>query len=168
MKEHIFVVLAAGDTAVYAYILNWLADAVQPPDRQAEVALVFRGGGGTGKGLLGRAWVRIFGQHGRHVSSPEHLTGKFNAYLQQCCFLFADDAAAPQGKKAEGSLKRLIIEDTLFIEPKGVDPFEAEPPERHDGEQPRLGCSASRSPAHRNGRRLQLLTYTGPPIVKPT
>ena len=124
MKEHIFVVLAAGDVAFYEYIINWLADCVQHPDRQAEVALVFRGGGGTGKGLLGRAMCRIFGQHGRHVSSPEHLTGKFNAHLQQCCFLFADEAAAPQDKKAEGALKRLITEDTLHIEPKGVDPYE--------------------------------------------
>jgi hypothetical protein len=124
MKRHISEVLAAGDNAVNDYILNWLADAVQHPDRQAEVALVFRGGVGTGKGLLGRAMVRIFGQHGRHVSSPEHLTGKFNSHLQQCCFLFADEAAAPQDKKAEGALKRLVTEDTLFIEPKGIDPFE--------------------------------------------
>jgi hypothetical protein len=124
MKRHISEVLAAGDNAVNDYILNWLADAVQHPDRQAEVALVFRGGVGTGKGLLGRAMVRIFGQHGRHVSSPEHLTGKFNSHLQQCCFLFADEAAAPQDKKTEGALKRLVTEDTLFIEPKGIDPFE--------------------------------------------
>ena len=124
MQEHIFKVLAASDDAVNDYIHNWLADAVQHPDRQAEVALVFRGGVGTGKGVLGRAMCRIFGQHGRHISSPEHLTGKFNSHLQQCCFLFADEAAAPQDKKAEGALKRLVTEDTLFIEPKGIDPFE--------------------------------------------
>ena len=124
MQEHIAVVLAAGDAAVNNYTLNWLADAVQHPDRQAETALVFLGGLGTGKGLLGRAMCRIFGQHGRHISSPEHLTGKFNAHMQLCCFLFADEAFAPQDRKAEGALKRLVTEDTLFIEPKGVDPFE--------------------------------------------
>ena len=124
MKEHIFKVLAAGDRAFYEYIINWLADCVQHPDRQAEVALVFIGGQGTGKGLLGRAMCRIFGQHGRHISSPDHLAGKFNSHLQQCCLLFADEAVAPQDKKAEGTLKRLITEPTLFIEPKGVDSFE--------------------------------------------
>jgi hypothetical protein len=41
-----------------------------------------------------------------------------------CCFLFADEAVAPQDKKAEGVLKRLITDHTLTIEPKGVDPFE--------------------------------------------
>jgi hypothetical protein len=124
MKEHIRVVLAAGDPVVYAYIINWLADCVQHPDWQSEVALVFLGGIGTGKGLLGRAMCRIFGRHGRHASSPDHLTGKFNSHLQMCCFLFADEAVAPQDKKAQGGLKRLITEPTLFIEPKGVDAFE--------------------------------------------
>jgi hypothetical protein len=124
LREHIFEVLAARDDAVDLYILNWLADAVQRPDRQAEAALVLLGGVGTGKGLLGRAMCRIFGQHGRHISSSEHLTGKFNAHMQMCCFLFADEAFAPQDKKAEGALKRLVTEDTLFIEPKGVDPSE--------------------------------------------
>jgi hypothetical protein len=124
MKAHIFEVLAARDDAVNNYILNWQADAVQRPDRQAEAALALLGGVGTGKGLLGRAMCRIFGQHGRHISCSEHLTGKFNAHMQMCCFLFADEAFAPQDKKAEGALKRLVTEDTLFIEPKGVDPFE--------------------------------------------
>jgi hypothetical protein len=124
MREHIFEVLAARDDAVNDYILNWLADAVQRPDRQAEAALVLLGGVGTGKGLLGRAMCRIFGQHGRHISASEHLTGKFNAHMQMCCFLFADEAFAPQDKKAEGAIKPLVTEDTLFIEPKGVDPFE--------------------------------------------
>jgi hypothetical protein len=125
MKTHISEVLANGDAEVNAYILNWMADAVQRPDRQAEVALVFVGGLGTGRGILGRCLCRIFGRHGLHISTPEHLTGKFNAHMQSCCFLFADEAFAPQDKKAEGALKRLITEDTLFIEPKGVDAFAA-------------------------------------------
>ena len=124
MQKHIFEVLGAGDAAFYDYTLNWLAYVVQHPDRQAEVALVFIGGQGTGKGVLGRAMCKIFGQHARHVSHPDHLGGKFNAHLQQCAFLFADEAVAPADKKAEGTIKRLITEPTLQIEPKGVDPFE--------------------------------------------
>jgi hypothetical protein len=125
MREHIFQVLAASDDAVDLYNINWLAWAVQHPAEQAEVALVFLGGLGIGKGLLGRAMCRIFGQHARHVSSPEHLTGRFNAHLRQCCFLFADECYGPNDKSAEGQLKRLITEDTLHIEPKGLDAFDA-------------------------------------------
>jgi hypothetical protein len=124
MREHIRVVLAQGDQKQFEYIFNWHADMFQYPNRQAEAAVVLRGGQGTGKGMLGRAICRLLGQHARHISSPEHLTGKFNAHFQQCIFLFADEAVAPDDRKAEGRLKRLITEDTLFIEPKGIDPFE--------------------------------------------
>src|SRR5262249_3553326 len=65
-----------------------------------------------------------FGQHARHISSPVHMTGRFNAHMRQCSFLFADEAYAPGDKSAEGQLKRLITEPTLQIEPKGRDPVE--------------------------------------------
>jgi hypothetical protein len=121
MREHIRAVLAAGDASVYAYIINWLAWTVQHPGKQAEAAPVFIGGEGTGKGLLGRAVCRIFGpRHSCHISSPNDLTGRFNDHLQQCCFLFADEAYAPQDHKAESELKRLITEDTIRIEPKNI------------------------------------------------
>jgi len=124
MRQHVREVCAAQDGAVYEYIMNWLAWAVQHPDQQAEVALVFIGERGSGRGTLGRVMCRIFGQHALHLSSPEHLTGRFNAHLRQCCFLFADEAYAPRDKSAEGTLKRLITEPTLTIEQKGRDPIE--------------------------------------------
>lgn len=126
MQDHIYEVLAAKDDRVNKYILNWLAFAVQYPAQQAEVALAFKGGYGTGKGVLGRAMCRIFGPHGLHISETAHLTGKFNAHFQMCCFLFADEALAPQDKRAEGVLKRLITEDTLTIEPKGINAFQVD------------------------------------------
>jgi Family of unknown function (DUF5906) len=124
LRQHIRETLAAGDEAVYQYIMNWLAWAMQHPDQQAGVALVFIGERGSGKGTLGKALSRIFGQHALHLSSPEHLTGRFNAHLRQCSFLFADEAYGPKDKSAEGVLKRLISEDTLTIEQKGRDPIE--------------------------------------------
>jgi hypothetical protein len=124
-RAHMFEVLAAGDDAFDDYHFKWLAHAVQHPDQQAEVAVALIGGQGTGRGLLGRAMCRIFGQHGQHISSTDHLSGKFNAHLQLTAFLFADEAVAPQDKKAEGVMKRTITEDTLFIEPKGINAFKA-------------------------------------------
>jgi uncharacterized protein DUF5906/DNA primase RepB-like protein len=124
LRKHIREVLAAGDEKVYQYIINWMAWSVQHPSQQAGVALVFIGERGTGKGTLGKALCRIFGQHALHVSNPEHLVGRFNAHLRQCCFLFADEAYGPKDKTAEGVLKRFITEDTLTIEQKGRDPIE--------------------------------------------
>ena len=126
MKAHIFEILSARDDAFFTYCMNWLAFVVQFPAAQAEVVLGFKGGFGTGKGLLGRALCTIFGPHARHISSADHLTGKFNAYQQYCAFLFADEAVAPQDKRAEGVMKRLITEPTLTCEPKGIDPFQVD------------------------------------------
>jgi hypothetical protein len=124
MQDHILVVLADGNQEFFEYVMNWLAWCVQHPDRQAEVALVFKGKKGTGKGALGNAMMRIFGQHGVHLSDAKHLVG-FNGHLRDACFLFADEAYWPGDKTAEGNFKRLITEPSLFIEGKHRQPVYA-------------------------------------------
>lgn len=119
MREHVRTILASGNEEHADYILKWTAWAVQNPARQAEVALVFRGGRGVGKGIFARAINDLFGQHGLHVRSSKHLTGDFNLHLRDCCLMFADEAIAPGDKGAESRLKGLITEPQLLIEGKG-------------------------------------------------
>ena len=121
MRAHIDDVLAAGDPDAADYIVRWSAWSVQNPDRPAEVALVFRGGKGVGKGVFGRALKSLFGQHGMQVMSPAQVTGRFNSHLRDCCLLFADEALLPGDKAAENVLKFLITEPELPIEGKGLD-----------------------------------------------
>lgn len=90
MQAHIRDVLASGDAASADYITRWAAFAVQNPAEPAEVALVFRGKKGTGKGIFARALMNLFGQHGLHIPSGKLLTGGFNLHLRDCCLLFAD------------------------------------------------------------------------------
>lgn len=125
MREHVRRVLADGDEACTDYILLWAAWAVQNPGEPAEVALVLRGGRGTGKGIFARSLKRLFGQHGLQVNSPSQLTGRFNAHLRDCCLLFADEAIVPGDKAAESVLKGLITEPELTIEGKGVNLVQA-------------------------------------------
>lgn len=72
-------VLTDGDPQGYRYVLNWMAAMFQRPSEAAEVAIAFRGAKGTGKGTLGRVLQHIAGAHGLHISSPEHITGRFNS-----------------------------------------------------------------------------------------
>jgi hypothetical protein len=90
----------------------------------AEVALVLQGKEGCGKGVFGRAMKNAFGKHGLHISDHEHLAGKFNKHLMDCALLFCDEAWWPGAKAAEGTIKRMLTEPTLLIEPKRVDSFE--------------------------------------------
>ena len=121
MLLHICYVLAAGDRKAAEYLLRWAAWIVQHPGERAEVALVFRGGKGCGKGVFLRALARCFGEHGMQISNQEHLVGKFNGHLRSCLFLFADEAFWAGDKKGESVLKGLITEPCLVIEQKGID-----------------------------------------------
>ena len=123
MKNHILEVLCGGDSQQYAYVIGWMAYAVQRPEHPAEVALVMRGLQGTGKGVVARAFGKLFGQHFLQISQSRHLTGHFNSHLMDCVVLFADEAFWAGDKQGEGALKALITEPRLVIEPKGVNAY---------------------------------------------
>lgn len=119
--RHITDVICDGDKRLASYVVKWCARAVQRPELPAEVALVLKGGRGTGKGTLGRWLLKIFGAHGLQISQSRHLTGNFNGHLRDCLLLFADESFFAGDKSSESVLKALITEDTLAIERKGVD-----------------------------------------------
>ncbi|MEO1015360.1 MAG: DUF5906 domain-containing protein [Pseudomonadota bacterium] len=102
------------------YVWRWICWIVQNPARKPKVAVVLRGDEGTGKGLIGEALMRIFGEHGLQVTSKDQVTGRFNSHLRHCCLLFADEADFTRGDD-DGVLKGLITEDRITIEAKGVD-----------------------------------------------
>lgn len=121
LSQLIREVLVDGIEEHYEYVLNWLAYMVQYPNNAAEVAMCFRGEKGTGKGTLGRAMCTIAGASSLHISSPEHLTGRFNSHLQNCICLFADEAFWAGDKSGEAKLKQLVTEPTIAYEGKGRD-----------------------------------------------
>lgn len=119
MKRLVKEVLCAGDETAFDYVLRWAAFMVQQPHVPAEVALVFKGPKGVGKGTFGRALKQIAGFHGKQVAQPEHFVGRFNEHLMDCILLFVDEGYWAGDKKAEGALKNLITEPVLSFEPKG-------------------------------------------------
>lgn len=116
--SHIYRVLCNRDAVKFRYTLRWFAWMVQNPGERAEVAIIFRGKEGAGKGFIFTQFLKIYGQHGVNISNREHLTGKFNGHLKQCVFLFADEAYYPGDKSVEGTLKQLITEESIPVEDK--------------------------------------------------
>lgn len=119
--DHLQQVICAGDARHFAYLLAWLASGVQHPERQAEVAIALRGPRGGGKGFFARTYGELFGQHYLQIANTKHLTGNFNAHLQDTVVLFADEAFWAGDKAGESVLKMLVTEPVIPIERKGRD-----------------------------------------------
>jgi hypothetical protein len=121
LHDHLFQVICGSNSMLFDYVVAWLAAGVQHPERPAEVALALRGPRGTGKGLFARAYGDLFGQHYLQIANTKHLTGHFNAHLEDCVVLFADEAFWAGDKAGESVLKMLVTEPVIPIERKGRD-----------------------------------------------
>ncbi|MEM6824443.1 MAG: primase-helicase family protein [Pseudomonadota bacterium] len=118
-------VIAAGDSEVYEYLLNWMALKFQQPGAKLETSIALRGGQGVGKSLFAEKFGELFGRHFVAVSDQRGLMGNFNAHLQQALLVFADEIAAATSTNMVGRLKTLLTQTHIRIEPKGVDSFSA-------------------------------------------
>jgi hypothetical protein len=119
MIDHTDNVIADGNRENAKYVKGWLATAVQTPGKPAGTAIVLRGRQGSGKGILGTTMMRIFGNsHSKHIEQAEHLVGRFQSHLENCLFLYADEAFFPGDPKIKGQLKSLITEPFRTLEAK--------------------------------------------------
>lgn len=117
--------VCGGKSEEFTYLMLWLHKAVTQLDRPLGVAVVLQGGKGIGKSTLGTLLCEIFGQHARHITQTKQITGQFNSQLEDCLFLFADEAVFAGDRVGEQVLKAMITERTLTIERKGMDAYQA-------------------------------------------
>lgn len=125
LRLHIYENVCSKNDEWFQYFMGWLARMIQEPASPGEVAIALRGGKGTGKSILFEAIGKLIGQHFLHISSSRHLVGNFNAHLQDTLLLFSDEAFWAADKAGESTLKALITEKTILIEPKGVNAYSA-------------------------------------------
>jgi len=122
MRAHIFKVICDSNAEHFAYVMAWMARAVQDPGGDKPgVAIVLKGGKGIGKGVFVNYFGSIFGEAFLPISDSESFTGRFNMHLSKSLLVFLDEAVWGGDKKAEGKLKQLITEPTILFEPKGID-----------------------------------------------
>jgi hypothetical protein len=119
-------VICCGDNVNYKYLLDLMADTVQRPNKQGEIAVVLQGKEGVGKGFAVRRFGHLFGPHFLAISQSSQVVGKFNGHLAHCSILFADEAFFAGDRQHEAVLKALITEASFMIERKGVDAIGAQ------------------------------------------
>lgn len=119
--DHIRVNLCAENEAHYKWVLAWMADLFQHPERKNGTALVMRGEMGTGKGTIAQVLGRLISKHFIQITQPSQIVGRFNAHLADKILVFLDEALWAGDKSTEGVLRGLITEEKLAVEQKGKD-----------------------------------------------
>jgi len=124
MRSHIEAVICDGDPVRFNYLMGWMARMLQHPAEQGEVAVVMKGGEGTGKGTLAKCLKHIIGHHALAIANGKHLVGAFNSHLRDAVFLFADEAFFAGDRAHVGVLKSIITEPYLTVEAKYANAVE--------------------------------------------
>jgi Family of unknown function (DUF5906) len=118
---HVFENICRNDEALFDWVICWLADIVQHPDKKSGTSLALRGKMGIGKTKFGQVFGSLLGSHYVSVSDPRYVTGQFNSHLVSCLLLHADEGFWAGDKRAEGKLKDLVTGAKHFIEYKGKE-----------------------------------------------
>jgi hypothetical protein len=113
--------ICAGVPALYDYVRGYCAHLVQRPWERPEVALILRGGQGTGKNTFVDTLGSLVSHHFRQVNSTDQLTGRFNGHMKGMLLLHANEASWGGNKSERGKLKAMVTDATLPIEMKGQD-----------------------------------------------
>lgn len=119
--DHIRINVCNENPDHYHWVLGWMADLVQRPDRKLGTALVLRGEMGVGKSIVFRHLGALINVHYLSVQKTEHVTGRFNGHLADKLLVFLDEAFWAGNKEAESTLKTLVTEEDVTIEMKGKD-----------------------------------------------
>jgi hypothetical protein len=119
--EHILNNICNGNSDHYQWLLDWMADAVQNPEKRPGTAVALRGDQGTGKGVFANTFGSLFGPHFIPVSGQHRLTGKFNNHLKTGLLVFVDEGFWAGDRKDTGILKAMVTEDIHMIEAKFQD-----------------------------------------------
>ena len=105
----------------FNWVIGWFAQIFQQPDRKPGTSLALRGRQGVGKTIVGEVIGSLLGMHYVPVAEPRYITGRFNADLDSCLLLHADEAFWAGDKSAEGKLKDLVTGHKHPIEYKGKE-----------------------------------------------
>ncbi len=113
--------ICAGDLQIYEYVRRYFAHLIQRPGERPEVAIVLRGGQGTGKNTCVDTIGSLVSEHYCQINNVDQLTGRFNAHMRNVILMHANEATWGGNKSEAGKLKAMITDATIPIEMKGVD-----------------------------------------------
>jgi hypothetical protein len=123
--EHAKQNVCGGVEEHFDWVMGYFAHMIQMPHKRPLTTLVFKGSKGTGKNTLVECVGHLLGSHFVKADDVKLLVSNFNAHLEQCVLLLLDEAFWSGDKAAEGKLKSMTTSDTLVVERKGMERYNA-------------------------------------------
>lgn len=122
--KHLRYMVCGGNVEHYEWLLDWLADLFQNPQRKLGIVVALRGMQGVGKTIVGEIVKGLLGRYQIIVEKPGQVTGRFNGHLAYNLLLQVEEAFWAGDKRGQAVLKHLVTGKTQQIERKGVDSVE--------------------------------------------
>ena len=119
--DHVKTNICRNDEKSYEWVMSWLADIFQRPERKPGTALVLRGEMGIGKGVFANHVGYLLGKHYFTITNSSQLTGRFNSHLAERVLIFVDESFWSGEKMGAGTLRTLVTESHIASEMKGKD-----------------------------------------------
>lgn len=116
--KHIFEIICDGDKTKYNYILGWIANMFQFPDRMGETILAFQSEEGAGKNTVWDPIMNALGTFGVALVDGNQITGTFNEAISGKILVILNEAVWEGDKKGHGALKSIATEPHLAINAK--------------------------------------------------
>jgi len=109
-----------GDKAI---ILAYAAACVQHIGTKFQWTPLIQGVEGNGKSLIMRAISYAVGKRLSHFPNPDDISNKFNAWIEGKAFIGIEEIYVSDRRDAINTLKILITNDQLEIQPKGGNQY---------------------------------------------
>lgn len=118
IAAYLLNVICDGDQKSYAYLVSFIAHALQKPEEKPGILIILLGGQGTGKGTLARILQQIWSATFLQIHNIDSVTGNFNAALERNFIVFMDEALFVGDRRASDALKSLVTEPVIHINEK--------------------------------------------------
>lgn len=124
IDELVGEIICNGDPKMKEWVLDWVADIFQNPEKKKGTALVLAGEQGTGKSIFAEIIAELVGDYaGFDTTQGRRILTRFNDMLQNKLLIVIDELGEAQGRKLQEELKAFITGEKIAIEKKGRDSF---------------------------------------------
>ena len=118
IEEFLKDTICSGDIALYEYLLNLEAHALQRPHEKTGVMVILLGGQGVGKGSFETLLRRIWGSTTLLVNKVDMIIGSFNGIMERAFNVFLDEAVFHGDRRSTDALKSVVTSEFVTINEK--------------------------------------------------